>query len=121
MILHPLIESAYKVLDGGMLSREEAFALADEIHGADILDLVSLANKVREKFAGPIVPCSILNAKSGVCGQNCRFCAQSASHHTGIDTYPLMSKEEVLKAARHVWDTGVRTFGYVTSGYGYKT
>lgn len=121
MKLHPMIENAYKVLDGAELTRSEALALAENINGSDLLDLISLANKVRQKFAGPIIPCSILNAKSGVCAQNCRFCAQSAHHHTGIETYPLMPKEEVLEAARHAYQTGVRAFGYVTSGYGYKS
>ena len=119
-MLNPIIENAYKVLDGGVLTREEAFDIAEKIDGEDILDLVSLANKVRKKFAGATAPCSILNAKSGVCSQNCRFCAQSGAHHTGIETYDLVSKEEALAAARKVYATGVRTFGYVTSGYGYK-
>ena len=120
-MLNPLIENAYKVLNGEELTYEEALALAEKIEGEDILDLVSLANKVRHKFAGPIVPCSILNAKSGLCHQNCRFCAQAADHHTGIETYPLLPKEEVLEAAGKAWENGVRSFGYVTSGYGYKT
>ena len=118
-MLDPLIENACKVLDGGELSRAEALELVQKIDGADILDLVSLANKVRHKFAGAIEPCSILNAKSGRCGQNCRFCAQSARHHTAIETYPLMAADEVLAAARRAADHGVRAFGYVTSGYGY--
>lgn len=120
-MLNPLIENAYKVLNGEELTYEEALALAEKIEGEDILDLISLANKVRHKFAGPIVPCSILNAKSGLCHQNCRFCAQAADHHTGIETYPLLPKEEVLEAAGKAWENGVRSFGYVTSGYGYKT
>ena len=120
-MLNPLIENAYKVLNGEELTYEEALALAEKTEGEDILDLISLANKVRHKFAGPIVPCSILNAKSGLCHQNCRFCAQAADHHTGIETYPLLPKEEVLEAAGKAWENGVRSFGYVTSGYGYKT
>ena len=78
-MLHPLIEQAYKVLDGEPLTREEALELAERIEGEDILDLVSLANKVRHKFAGKVFACSILNAKSGLCRQNCRFCAQAES------------------------------------------
>ena len=118
--LNPLIENAYKVLDGGSLTREEALELAERIEGEDILDLVSLANKVRHKFAGPVVACSILNAKSGLCRQNCRFCAQAEAHHTGIETYPLLSKQEILNAAAVAAENGVVSFGIVTSGYGYK-
>ncbi len=118
-MLHPLIEKAYKILDGEALSEAEALALAEDIHGSDIPDLISLANKVREKFAPEIRACSILNAKSGVCAQNCRFCSQSAHHNTGIECYPLLDQAEVLAAADAVYASGVRTFGYVTSGYGY--
>ena len=119
-MLNPLIENAYKVLDGEMLSKPEALALAEQIEGEDILDLVSLANKVRHKFAGPLMACSILNAKSGLCRQNCRFCAQAEAHHTGIETYPLLSKEEILQAAAVADGNGVHSFGIVTSGYGCK-
>ena len=119
-MLNPLIENAYKVLDGVPLTKAEALALAEQIEGEDILDLVSLANKVRHKFAGPVMACSILNAKSGLCRQNCRFCAQAEAHHTGIETYPLLSKEEILSAAAAAAENGVYSFGIVTSGYGCK-
>lgn len=118
--LHPAIQRAYQVLDGQALSREDALALARGVKGEDILDLVSLANKVRHHFAAPAPrACSILNAKCGRCSQNCRFCAQSASYATRIDAHPLVSIEEALAAARTDYETGVRTFGYVTSGRGY--
>ena len=119
-MLNPLIENAYKVLEGQSLTPEEALALAEQIEGEDILDLISLANKVRHKFAGSIKACSILNAKSGLCCQNCRFCAQAEAHHTGIETYPLLSKEEVLDAAGKAAENKVYSFGIVTSGYGYE-
>ena len=118
-ILHPLIRKAYSVLDGQPISRTDALAIAETIHGADLLDLVSLANKVRLKFAPALHCCSIINAKSGKCRENCRFCAQSAAHHTGIETYPVLAPEDVLEAAGKVYAEGVRTFGYVTSGRGW--
>ncbi|MBO4492237.1 MAG: hypothetical protein J5944_12875 [Lentisphaeria bacterium] len=107
MTIHPLIENAYKVLSGEELTRAEALALAAEIQGPDILDLVSLANKVRKKFTPAFHSCSIINAKSGKCAQNCRFCAQSAHHSTAIETYPLLSPEETLAA--------LMTGGYLTT------
>ena len=118
MNISPAVETAYKVLDGKMLTKTEALALT-ELEGNDILDLVSLANKVRDKFAPKIVPCSIINAKSGVCSQNCKFCAQSGHHHTGIEIYPLLDAEKIVGSARAVYAQGVRSFGIVTSGYGF--
>ena len=117
--IHPLLRQAYSVLDGKPVSRADALAIAENIHGADLLDLISLANKVRLKFAPALHTCSIINAKSGKCRENCRFCAQSAAYRTGIDTYPILAPETVLEAAGRVYDEGVRTFGYVTSGHGW--
>ncbi|MBQ9338004.1 MAG: biotin synthase BioB [Lentisphaeria bacterium] len=118
MNISPDVAAAYKVLDGKTLSEAEAMALT-ELSGNDILDLVSLANKVRDKFAPKIVPCSIINAKSGVCSQNCKFCAQSGHHRTEIESYPLLDTEKIVGSARIVYEQGVRSFGIVTSGYGY--
>ena len=119
MHIHPEIINAYKVLDGGELTRQEALGLAEHIAGTDILDLVSLANKVRARFAPKFGACSIINAKSGRCSQNCRFCAQSIHYRTGIETYDLLPPEKVLAEARKVRASGVSTFGYVTSGCGH--
>ena len=119
-IIHPLIRNAYSVLDGQPISRETALAIAETIHGVDLLDLISLANKVRAKFAPPLQSCSIINAKSGRCRENCRFCAQSAAFGTGIETYPILAPDTVVEAAGKVYAEGVRTFGYVTSGRGWE-
>ena len=119
-LIHPLIRKAYSVLNGQPISRADALAIAETIRGADLLDLVSLANKVRLKFAPAVHSCSIINAKSGKCRENCRFCAQSAAHHTGIDTYPILAPEAVLEAAGKAYTEGVRSFGYVTSGRGWE-
>ena len=117
--IHPLIRKAYSVLDGQPLSRADALSIAESVHGADLLDLISLANKVRLKFAPAVHSCSIINAKSGKCRENCRFCAQSAAYDTGIETYPVLAPEAVLEAAGKAYEEGVRTFGYVTSGRGW--
>lgn len=120
-MINNLIEKAWQmVMATGQLSdRNLAYELAENINGSDIMDLLSLANKVREKFAGNIFYCSILNAKSGVCSQNCKFCAQSGHYGTGVDEYPLVDAETTLEAARRVYESGVRSFGFVTSGFGY--
>ena len=77
--LHPQIAAAYRVLETGEpISHDEALLLAD-LPGELALDLASLANKVKNRYGtGPesLHACSIMNAKSGVCGEICRFCAQ---------------------------------------------
>lgn len=116
--IHPDVLSAYRVLDGEPLPGEIAFRLA-EIGGADVLDLASLANKVRERFSPEEHVCSILNVKSGSCDQDCRYCAQSARYRTGAEVYPLLPQEEILRRAGRVYAEGVKRFGLVASGKGY--
>jgi biotin synthase len=120
--LHPDIEQAYRVLDTGEpLSLELATALAN-LPDAEVLDLVSLANKVKARHAanhGAIHACSIMNAKSGVCGENCRFCAQSKHNSADVEVYELVDENKVLEQARSAWEQGIGHFGIVTSGYGY--
>jgi biotin synthase len=60
--------------------------------------------------------CSIINAKSGNCTENCRFCAQSARHHTGIDTYQAIGEDEAMTQALDNDSHGVHRISLVTSG-----
>ncbi len=117
--MNPQIEQAYTVLENGApIPRELADALA-LLTGEETLDLVSLANKVRNRFARDVHACSIVNAKSGLCAENCRFCAQSLHHGVEVERYPLMSESEILAQARAAHGEGVSHFGVVTSGKGY--
>ena len=82
-----------------------------------LTELLSRANAIRQKEAGyKLDLCNIMNAKSGMCGEDCKFCAQSVRHSTGVDVYPLRKKKEILDAARHAKDIGAKRFGIVTSG-----
>ena len=80
-------------------------------------ELLSLANKTRKDYLGSQLElCSIINAKSGYCSEDCKFCAQSTRHSADISTYPLRRKEEILEAAKRAKDIGAESFGIVTSG-----
>ena len=113
------IQRAYAILDGTELERGLIERLS-ELDGEDILDLVSLANKVRARFSPSTHACTIMNAQSGECSENCRFCAQSAHHDSVVDVYPLVEIAEILERARVTHESGVGSFGIVTSGYGFK-
>ena len=89
----------------------------DSLLRAPLLELISYANQVRRESAGTELElCNIINAKSGRCSEDCKFCAQSARHGCEITTYPLKSKAEMLAAARQAQQIGADNFGIVTSG-----
>lgn len=71
----------------------------------------------RSRFGSVVTPCSILNAKSGSCSQNCVFCAQSAHNSSNAAIYPLMEPDKVLDAAIRAREDGAVRFSIVTSGY----
>lgn len=82
-----------------------------------LAELIAKADKVRKQFTGSKVElCNILNAKSGLCSEDCKFCAQSAGHKTGAPAYPLKSKAQMLEAARRAKEIGAERFDIVTSG-----
>jgi biotin synthase len=89
----------------------------EELLTLPLSELISVADKVRARHAGGKVElCSIMNAKSGSCGEDCKFCAQSARHATGVSAYPLKGREEILAAARRAKEIGADRFDVVTSG-----
>ena len=79
-------------------------------------ELIFEANRIRKENINEIELCSILNAKSGYCTEDCKFCAQSSHHKTNVSTYSLLHKEDMIKAARAAKNNGARRFGIVTSG-----
>ena len=103
---------------GEPLNDDEAMELAS-LSGPDLMDLFAVTNRLRERHSGNRVRlCSIINAKSGACPEDCSFCAQSSHHSTAIESYPLVGKNEILKAALASKEVGAVEFSIVTSGYG---
>lgn len=104
---------AQKVLDGYQVTREEALWLYEQ----PLKELSSWANKIREYFcSNGFDICTIINAKSGRCSENCRFCSQSIHSHTASAVYPLLSTEKIVEQAKHDAAQGVLRFSIVTSG-----
>lgn len=110
-----------KVLKRKAVSFDEALWLLKR-PDEETLDLLFAANELRQRFKGnKIKLCSIVNAKSGRCSENCMFCSQSAHHKTKVDTYPLISSGEMFKSARTSQANGATCFGIVTAGKGIKS
>ncbi|MFC1498461.1 biotin synthase BioB [Verrucomicrobiota bacterium] len=83
----------------------------------DIPDILASSSRMKQKHFGNTVHlCSILNAKSGACPENCAFCAQSVHHNTNIETYPLKNGHEIANAFNDAESLPIDHFGVVTSG-----
>ena len=113
----------------GFWERIRGMAMSGEGIGAgDALGVLSLPNAalwrlldltegVRRRFKGDgIRLCSIVNAKSGLCSEDCSFCAQSSRSAAEIRKYPLLPPEAILRAARMAKEQGAREFSIVASG-----
>ena len=101
------------ILAGGQIDRPTALQLLSSTNE----DLWQAADSLRRHFLGDHFDlCSIINAKSGNCTENCRFCAQSARHHTGIDAYQVIAEEEAMAQAKDNDVHGVHRISLVTSG-----
>ncbi|MGB4091202.1 MAG: biotin synthase BioB [Ruminococcus flavefaciens] len=84
---------------------------------ADLEQLCHGADMIRKHFKGDHVDlCSIINGRSGKCSENCKFCAQSAHHCTGIEEYPFLDEEKILAECLHNEERGVHRFSIVTAG-----
>jgi biotin synthase len=111
-----LANLAERVIGGETLSGNEAIRLAT-VAGIDRYALFLAASRVKEHFVGTRVSlCSIINAKSGRCPENCAFCAQSAHHCTDVPVYPLVDEESLVAGAVTAEQNGSICYGIVTSG-----
>ncbi len=114
-----IAELGERVLGGGRITRDEALTLFYLETSADILDLLSWANRIREKFKGnKIHLCSIVNAKAGACSENCSFCAQSSHYQTGSPKYGFVDPEPVAEAADEANKNSVTAVGLVAAWKG---
>ncbi len=103
-----------RALEGVPASTADALEL-DRLYSTDTL--CDAADRIRRRWNGNIVDtCSIINARSGHCSEDCKWCAQSARHHTGITEYDIVDSDEAVAAAKANGERGVRHFSLVTSG-----
>jgi len=85
--------------------------------GGDLVRLFASASNVRDRTLGKTVRlCSILNARSGACSEDCGFCAQAACHEANVRPVPLLSEEEIVEAYEKAAELPISHFGVVTSG-----
>ena len=112
-----LIDGMIKIaLKGQSISSDKALQLESFTH--EELDYLFIGtDRIRDKFKGDDVKiCSIVNAKSGRCVEDCSFCAQSSSFQTDAPETELMSVDEMVAAAKEAEAFGANEFSIVASG-----
>ena len=96
------------------ISKNEALELLKPEHRDELREL---EHKVTERYVEKRFDfCSIINARSGRCTENCKWCAQSAHWKTGCETYGWIGTEACIKAAKDAEANGADRIGIVTSG-----
>ena len=114
--MNKFFDIASGIIQGRRLAFDEALGLMNT-GDSEVMDLISAAGKIKEHFMGRSVDlCSIINAKSGNCTEDCSFCAQSSHHTTGIERYPLLDRDTIIRRSREVFSSGVKHFGIVIAG-----
>ena len=106
-IKNKIIQENYRI------GKEEALLLVQE----PLSSLTQNANALRELFCGSTFDlCTIINAKSGRCSEDCRYCAQSVHYKTNAPEYSLLGEKAILEEAKKQNARGVQRFSIVTSG-----
>jgi len=102
-----------------LITREEALALGEIEDRPQIEALVERAWRARvERFADSTDMCSLVNAKSGGCAEDCGFCAQSRFAEAETPMHAMMEPEQILEHARAAEAAGAHRFCMVTQGQG---
>lgn len=106
-----------KVFSGGEITFEEALSLAAIRDSFDGDFLLEAAHEMTLRFCPSRADlCSLINAKSYLCSEDCGFCSQSSRYETGAARYPLLSPEKILEAAKQCEARQIQSFCVVTSG-----
>ncbi|KKB33509.1 biotin synthase BioB [Bacillus thermotolerans] len=111
-------QMADQVLKGKAVSNEEALSIL-ECPDDDILLLMHAAFQIRKRYYGNKVKLNmIMNAKSGLCPENCGYCSQSSISTAPIDSYRMVDKDTILEGARRAYELNAGTYCIVASGRG---
>lgn len=109
-----MLKTADEIIKGRRLSRNDDL---EYLLSADLDELCKGADIIRRHFKGRHTElCSIINGRSGRCSEDCKFCAQSSHHCTGINEYGFLDSNRILAECKHNESMGVHRFAIVTAG-----
>ncbi|MBU6175243.1 MAG: biotin synthase BioB, partial [Planctomycetes bacterium] len=107
---------ATTVVSGHTISREDALSILQS-SDEELLDLISSAFRIRQKHFGKTVQLYFLmNAKSGLCPEDCHYCSQSKVSDAPIPKYNILSREKLMDGARVAAERKSKTYCIVISG-----
>ncbi len=109
-----VLQLADEIITGKRLNKNEDLSF---FITCDLEDLKTGADRIRAAICGDKVDlCTIINGRSGRCGEDCKYCAQSVHHHTSCEIYDFLDEDEIFEMARSNQEEGVDRFSIVTSG-----
>lgn len=118
MLADEITQLKERTLAGETITLDEALALAET---TDQEALYQAADQIRARFRGAAIhTCSILNAQSGRCSEDCHWCSQSRHFKTDVPEYPLIAASVGVERALENSRQGVDCFSLVTSGRALK-
>lgn len=109
---------ATRVLDGESITREEALSIV-EASDLDVPAILAAGYRIRHQFFGNSVQLYFLmNAKSGLCPEDCHYCSQSKVSEAPVPKYNILKRDDLLDAARVAAERGAKTYCLVISARG---
>ncbi|WP_035453977.1 biotin synthase BioB [Alicyclobacillus herbarius] len=109
-------ELANRVLAGDEVTREEALAML-QLEDSEVLSLLDGAYQLRRHYYGNTVKLNmIVNAKSGLCPEDCAYCSQSVISQAPIEKYPLLTRQQLIEGAQEALARRASTYCIVMSG-----
>src|SRR6478736_236558 len=109
---------ADRVLSGHQTTPDEALAIL-RTPDDELLEILAAAYRLRRRWFGNTVQLYFLmNAKSGLCPEDCHYCSQSKISTAEISRYNLLSREKLLDGARLAAERGSKTYCIVISARG---
>lgn len=109
------MDLAEKIIGGYRIKSAEE--LLEIVEQTPRVELYEITHKITQALCGNgFDTCSIINVKSGLCSEDCKWCAQSAHFNTQCDTYDIRTDEQILPLASHNAELGIKRFSLVASG-----
>lgn len=109
-----VLNLAEEIINGRRLNKSDDLEFFKD---CDLEELCEGVDRIRAHFIGDKIDlCSIINGRSGRCPEDCKYCAQSAHHHTDCEIYDFLPTERILEACKLNEREGVDRFSIVTAG-----